>query len=269
MEATPVIRQLLDAGVHFGHQTKRWNPKMRRYIFGTRSGIHIIDLEQTERALTRACEFLEQVAARGQAVLFVGTKKQARPIVEAEAKRAEMPHVINRWLGGTLTNFQTRKRSLDLLRDLRQQREDGVFDRLPKKEAKHRQRRLERLEEYGAGLLSLERMPGCLFIVDTKREQIAVREATRLNIPIVALCDTNADPDVIAYPIPGNDDAIRSIRMVLSLAVESLLRGRRQYVVQTTPPAEPLEIASSGAESVVAAIPPVGDTSGGSHASQS
>src|SRR3989338_5766716 len=232
---TSLVRQLLEAGVHFGHQTKRWNPKMKRFIFGSRSGIYIIDLEQTEQHLKAACDFLEDLAAKGRHVLFIGTKKQARPILEAEAKRAGMPYVVTRWLGGTLTNFQTIKANIDRLRLLRKQREDGFFERISKKDATRLSRELERLEEHFAGLADVDRLPGCLFVVDIKREEIAVREANRLNIPIVAICDTNADPDLITYPIPGNDDAIRSIRLITSLAVESILAGRRRFEIEQRP----------------------------------
>ena len=233
--ATDLVRQLLEAGVHFGHQTKRWNPKMKRFIFGSRSGIYIIDLEKTEEHLKAACDFLEDVTATGRQVIFLGTKKQARPILEAEAKRAGMPYVVTRWLGGTMTNFQTIKANIDRLRVLRKQREDGFFERVSKKDAKRFSRELERLEEHFAGLADVDRLPGCLFVVDIKREEIAVREANRLNIPIVAICDTNADPDLIAYPIPGNDDAIRSIRLITSLAVESILAGRRRFEIEQRP----------------------------------
>ncbi len=230
--ATPLVRQLLDAGVHFGHQTKRWNPKMKPFIFGSRSGIYIIDLEKTEQHLKAACDFLEDAAAKGQAVLFVGTKKQAQPILEAEAQRAQMPYVVNRWLGGTLTNFQTIKHNIERLRELRKQKEEGFFERISKKDAGRFTRQLIRLEEHFCGLADMDKIPGCLFVVDTKREQIAVQEANRLNIPIVAICDTNADPDRIAYPIPGNDDAIRSIRLIVSLATESVIAGRRRFATQ-------------------------------------
>ena len=233
--ATDLVRQLLEAGVHFGHQTKRWNPKMKRFIFGSRSGIYIIDLEKTEEHLKAACDFLEDVTATGRQVIFLGTKKQARPILEAEAKRAGMPYVVTRWLGGTMTNFQTIKANIDRLRVLRKQREDGFFERVSKKDAKRFSRELERLEEHFAGLADVDRLPGCLFVVDIKREEIAVREANRLNIPIVAICDTNADPDLITYPIPGNDDAIRSIRLITSLAVESILAGRRRFEIEQRP----------------------------------
>lgn len=240
--SSELIGQLLGAGVHFGHQTKRWNPKMKPFIFGSRSGIYIIDLEQTEKCLNNACEFLEQVAAKGQPVLFVGTKKQAKALVTEQATRAGMPYVVNRWLGGTLTNFQTIKQNLDKLRELRKQKADGLFDRISKKDAKRLGHQLERLEGSFSGLAEMERLPGCMFVIDTKREQIAVREALRLNIPIVAMCDTNADPEPIAFPIPGNDDAMRSIKLILSLAVDSVLRGRDRFAVSQTP-VEPVAAA--------------------------
>ena len=237
---TELVRQLLEAGVHFGHQTKRWNPKMRPFIFGSRSGIHIIDLEKTEQRLQAAREFLESVAAKGHFVLFVGTKKQAKPILQEEAKRVGMPYVVNRWLGGTLTNFQTIKRNIDRLHELRKQMADGFFERVSKKDAKRLSHQLERLEESFDGLAAMDHLPGCVFVVDTKREEIAVKEAHRLDIPIVAICDTNADPDVIAYPIPGNDDAIRAIKLMVSMAAESVIVGRQRWVVGQQQAAAPV-----------------------------
>ena len=243
-----LVQQLLEAGVHFGHQTKRWNPKMKRFIFGSRSGIYIIDLEKTERHLKEACAFLEETAAKGQRVLFLGTKKQAKPILEAEAKRAGMPYVINRWLGGTMTNFQTIKANIDRLRELRRQKADGFFERISKKDAKRLSRQLEDLENSFSGLADLDHLPGCLYVVDIKREEIAVREANRLKIPIVAICDTNADPDLVAYPIPGNDDAIRAITLITSLVAEAVLAGRRRFEVQQpVAPASPEASANGGA----------------------
>jgi len=253
---TPLIRQLLEAGVHFGHQTKRWNPKMRPFIFGRRAGIYLIDLEKTENYLTAACAFLEETAAKGQLVLYVGTKKQAKPLLEAEAQRAGMPYVINRWLGGTLTNFQTMKRSIDRLRELRKQKEERFFERLSKKDAKRLSRQLEDLEASFSGMAQLDRAPGCVFIVDTKREEIAVREANRLNLPIVAICDTNADPDLVAYPIPGNDDAIRSIRLIVSILTESIIAGRKRFMEQHVPVPQATDAGD-------AAVPPSGATDNG------
>ena len=232
---TSLVRQLLDAGVHFGHQTKRWNPKMKRFIFGSRSGIYIIDLEKTEQCLKAACDFIEEIAAKGQHVLIVGTKKQAKPILEAEAKRAGMPYVVNRWLGGTLTNFQTIKANIDRLRELRKQKADGFFERISKKDAKRFGKQLERLEEGFCGMAEMTKLPGCLFIVDTKREAIAVHEANRLNIPIVAISDTNTDPDTITHPIPGNDDAIRSIKLLVSTIVDSVIAGKQKFELASQP----------------------------------
>jgi len=235
MGASPLVRQLLEAGVHFGHQTKRWNPKMKPFIFGSRSGIYIIDLEKTERQLERACAFVEEVAARGEQILLVGTKKQARRVIEDSFARCEMPYVVTRWLGGTLTNFPTIKRNIDKLLTLRKQREEGYFQRLTKKDAKHLERQLERLEVHLSGLANMHRLPACVYVIDPKREQNAVHEANRLGIPIVAICDTNADPDVITYPIPGNDDAIRAVQLITSLLVERIVAGRRQAGISSAP----------------------------------
>ncbi|MBI2094169.1 MAG: 30S ribosomal protein S2 [Candidatus Omnitrophica bacterium] len=241
---TELVRQLLEAGVHFGHQTKRWNPKMKPFIFGSRSGIYILDLEKTEQCLKTACDFLEDIAASGQKVLFVGTKKQARSILAAEAERAKMPFVVTRWLGGTLTNFQTIRANIEKLRRLRLQKESGFFERISKKDAKNLQRQLDGLEERFSGLAEVDQVPGCLFVVDTKREEIAVREAQRVQIPIVAICDTNTDPDLITYPIPGNDDAIRSVKLMVSIAVERIIAGRRRFELQN----QSAELAKAASE---------------------
>ncbi len=251
MGASPLVRQLLDAGVHFGHQTKRWNPKMKQFIFGARSGIYIIDLEKTEAHLQRAREFVESVAAKGEAIVFVGTKKQARPIIRAEAKRCGMPYVADRWLGGSLTNFQMIRRNIQNLIQLRQQHAEGYFERLSKKDAKRLRQQMGKLEINFGGLSSMERLPSCLFVVDPKREFNAVHEANRLNIPVIAICDTNADPDLIAYPIPGNDDAIRSIQMIASFVTESILAGRQQAGI----PIAPMAPAVESSEAIVAAQP--------------
>ena len=247
MAETTLVRQLLDAGVHFGHQTKRWNPKMKRFIFGSRSGIYIIDLQKTEQQLQRACAFLEELAAKGELVMFVGTKKQAKAIVEEAATRSQMPYVVTRWLGGILTNFPTIKRNIDRLIELLKQREEGYFARLSKKDAKRCERQLERLQGHFAGLVGLDRLPACLYVIDPKREQNAVHEANRLGIPIVAICDTNADPDLIAYPIPGNDDAIRSIRLVTSVLVDTIMAGRRRAGLVTALESAPADGAAPAA----------------------
>ena len=257
-----MVRTLLDAGVHFGHQTKRWNPKMKRFIFGRRSGIYIIDLEKTEQQLQRARAFLEETTGKGGLVMFIGTKKQAKAIVVAEAKRCGMPYVTTRWLGGTLTNFPTIKRNIDKLNDLRKKREEGYFERLSKKDAKSLTKQLERLEVHLSGLANLTRPPACLFVIDPKREQNAVHEANRLSIPIVAICDTNADPDLIAYPIPGNDDAIRSIRLIASLVVESIAEGQRKAGIVST-----MQPPSEDGEPVTAAAAPDAQPASESHES--
>ena len=223
-----LVRRLLDAGVHFGHQTKRWNPKMKRYIFGRRSGIYIIDLEKTESQLEVARKFLEDVAARNQVVLLVGTKKQARAVIASESQRCGMPYVVSRWLGGSLTNFNTIKNNISRYLELKRSKEEGEFERLTKKEARNNDRHLERLRLSVGTISTLEGLPACMFVIDPKREQNAVHEANRLKIPIVAICDTNADPDLIAYPIPGNDDAIRSIKLITTMLVDSIVGGRRR-----------------------------------------
>lgn len=253
---SPLVRQLLDAGVHFGHQTKRWNPKMKPFIYGRRSGIYIIDLEKTEQHLQAACEFLEEVTAQGKQVLFVGTKKQAKALLAEAAQRCEMPYVVNRWLGGTLTNFQTIKRNLHLLRELRAKKAEGFFDRLSKKEAKRLQRRLDQLENNFSGLVELQELPACLFVVDTKREEIAVREANRLGLPVVALCDTNANPDLVTYPIPGNDDAIRAVKLIVEMVAERVLVGRRRALErQPKVPASADTASENGSPDAAAANP--------------
>jgi small subunit ribosomal protein S2 len=209
------IKELLEAGVHFGHQTRRWNPRMRRYIFGERGGIHIIDLEQTESLLAAAREFAASIAARGGTVLFVGTKKQARDAVREVASEAGMPYVDQRWLGGLLTNFDTISGRIERLHQLAGWREDGTLDLLPVRERIAAEAELEKLETNLGGVRDMQRVPDAVFIVDLKTEAIAVREAERLGLPIIALADSNTDPGPVAYAIPGNDDAIRSCRLVV------------------------------------------------------
>ena len=254
MSETEFVRQLLDAGVHFGHQTRRWNPKMKRFIFGSRSGIYIIDLQQTQRQLQRAGAFLEEIAAKGQSVLFIGTKKQAKAVVVEAASRCQMPSVVTRWLGGTLTNFPTIKRNIDLLIQLRKQKQEGYFERLSKKDAKHLERTLQRLQVHFSGLVGMDRLPACMYVIDPKREQNAVHEATRLGIPIVAICDTNADPDLIAYPIPGNDDAIRSIRLITSFLADRILAGRQRAGLVTSSEPAPANGHHASAEAAPQAV---------------
>lgn len=227
------VRDLFEAGVHFGHQTKRWNPKMRQYIYGARSGIHIIDLDQTTKLFKRAFDFIQETVARGGSVLFVGTKRQAAGIVREEAGRANMYHVTNRWLGGTLTNFRTMKGGLDRLRSLERMREDGTYDQLPKKETVQLDKERARLEKHIGGLKGMGSVPQALFIIDPAQESIAVNEARKLGVPIVAITDTNCDPDLVDYVIPGNDDAIRSVRLITSALADACLLGnsrRKEYL---------------------------------------
>jgi len=219
------LRALIDAGVHFGHQTKRWNPRMRPYIFGARNGIHIIDLDRTAELFKRAYNFVVDAVARGGHVLFIGTKRQAVDVIREEAARAEQFHVTGRWLGGTLTNFRTIKGSIDRLRDLERQEEDGSFDLLLKKEVVVLKRDMEKLEKYLGGIKMMNGLPSVLFVIDPHHEHIAVREGRRLRIPIVALTDTNCDPEMVDYIIPGNDDAIRSIRLITSRVADACLEG--------------------------------------------
>src|SRR2546429_6817637 len=226
------MKQLLEAGVHFGHQTRRWNPKMQPFIFMDRNGIHIIDLQQTVSRLNDAYKFVEQLAARGETILFVGTKKQAQEAVAEEAKRCGMFYVNQRWLGGMLTNFQTIQSRIRYLRDLEARRDRGEFERLPKKEAQRLQDDIARLERILGGIKDMRRLPSALFIVDTRKERTAVLEARRLEIPIIALADTNCDPDEMDYPIPANDDAIRAVRLLSSKIADAVVEGRRELEAQ-------------------------------------
>ena len=222
------MKQLLEAGVHFGHQTRRWNPKMQPFIFMDRNGIHIIDLQQTVTRLNEAYKFVEQLAAEGGTILFVGTKKQAQEAVAEEAKRCGMFYVNQRWLGGMLTNFQTIQSRIRYLRDLEARRERGDFERLPKKEVQHLQDDMNRLERTLGGIKDMRRLPNAIFIVDTRKERTAVLEARRLEIPVIALADTNCDPDEMDYPIPANDDAIRAVRLLCAKIADAVQEGRRQ-----------------------------------------
>ena len=219
------VRELFEAGVHFGHQTKRWNPKMRPFIYGARSGIHIVDLDQTARLFKRAFDFLSDTVSRGGSVLFVGTKRQAQDIVQEEARRAGMFFVTNRWLGGTLTNFRTIKGGLDRLRTLERMREDGTHQQLPKKEVVQLEKERARLEKYIGGLKGMGQLPQAVFVIDPAQEAIAVSEARKLRVPIVAITDTNCDPDLVDYIIPGNDDAIRSVRLITGAVADACVYG--------------------------------------------
>jgi len=223
------LRALIDAGVHFGHQTKRWNPRMRPYIYGARNGIHIIDLDQTAELFKRAYNFVADAVGRGGHILFVGTKRQAAEVVREEAERSGQFFVTGRWLGGTLTNFRTMKGGIDRLRDIEAQAEDGTLAALRKKDALSIRREGEKLEKYLGGIKKMDSLPSVLFVVDPHNEHIAVNEARKLHIPIVALTDTNCDPDLIDFVIPGNDDAIRSIKLITSRIADACLEGSQQH----------------------------------------
>ncbi len=223
------MKQLLEAGVHFGHQTRRWNPKMKPFIFGARNGIYIIDLQRTVRLFQSAYQFVSETVAAGESVLFVGTKQQARDTILEEAQRCGMFFINQRWLGGMLTNFKTIKLRIDYLKELDAMIQDGSINRFPKKEILQLQNEREKLEKNLGGIKKMTRLPGALFVVDTNRENIAVAEANRLGIPVVAVVDTNCDPDVIDYPIPGNDDAIRAIRLVTSKVADACVEGRQRF----------------------------------------
>jgi len=223
------MKQLLEAGVHFGHQTRRWNPKMKPYIFGARNGIYIIDLQKTVGLARTAFRFVSDSVAKGGSVLFVGTKKQAQDAIREEASRAGMFYVTNRWLGGTLTNFKTVKTGIDRLKTIEKMAADGTYERLPKKEVASLEREREKLEKNLGGIKDLSRLPAALFVIDTKKEYIAVHEANRLGIPVVAVVDTNCDPEGIDYVIPGNDDAIRSIRLFTGKVAEACIEGKARH----------------------------------------
>src|SRR5256714_5751988 len=224
--AALTMKELLEAGVHFGHQTKRWNPKMQKYMFGERNGIYIIDLQKTLKKFREAYAFVRDLAAGGGTVLFVGTKKQAQETVFDEATRCGMFYVNQRWLGGTLTNFETIRKSIARLKKIEEMKEAGEYERLPKKEALELDRERLKLEKALIGIKNMETLPSAVFIIDPRKEKIAVAEAQRLGIPIVAIVDTNCDPSGIDYPIPGNDDAIRAVRLITSRMADAILEGR-------------------------------------------
>ena len=221
------MKQLLEAGVHFGHQTRRWNPKMATYIYTERNGIYIIDLQKTVKKLEEAYNFVRDLAANGQSILFVGTKKQAQDAIREEAERVGQFYVNARWLGGMLTNFKTMRTRIDRLAQLRKMEEDGTFAMLPKKEVIKHQGEIEKLEKYLGGVKEMKKLPAALFIVDPRKERNAIAEARKLNIPIVAIVDTNCDPDEIDYVIPGNDDAIRAIRLIAATMANAAIEGRQ------------------------------------------
>ena len=229
------VKDLFEAGVHFGHQTKRWNPKMSPFLYGARNGIHIIDLDQTVQLFRKAFAFVMETVARGGHIVFVGTKRQAQDIVREEAQRGGQYYVINRWLGGTLTNFRTIKGGLDRLRSIERMKEDGTYEQLPKKETVQLEKERARLEKYIGGLKGMGAVPSAVFIIDPAQETIAVQEARKLRVPIVAITDTNCDPDLVDYVIPGNDDAIRSVRLITGAIADACVAGsarRREFQQQ-------------------------------------
>ena len=225
------LAQLLEAGVHFGHKAHRWNPKMFPYIYTERNGVHILDLVQTAELLKQACDFVQTAAEEGKTILFVGTKKQAASIVAREAQRCGGFYVNHRWLGGMLTNWVTLKTRIQRLKDLEEQESNQVFERLPKKEAAKLKRELDRLRKYFNGVKNMEKQPDLIFIIDQKRETTAIKEALSLNIPIISILDTNCDPDIATIPIPGNDDAIRSIKYIVQNVVDSICLGQQNRVL--------------------------------------
>ena len=238
------MKQLLEAGVHFGHQTRRWNPKMAPYIFTERNGIYIIDLQKTVKKLDEAYNFVREVAENGGEILFVGTKKQAQEAIKEEAERVGMHYVNARWLGGMLTNFRTMRGRIDRLAQLRKMQEDGTFDMLPKKEVIKLQAEIDRLEKYLGGVKDMKKLPAAMFVVDPRKERNAIAEARKLHIPIIAIVDTNCDPDEIDYVIPGNDDAIRAIKLISKAMATAVVEGRQ---------GEELEMAEAAAEEAPAA----------------
>ena len=258
--ASATMRELLEAGVHFGHQTRRWNPKMRRFIFGERAGIYVIDLQKTMRLLEEAHDKVRDIAAKGGTVLFVGTKKQSRDAIASHAARAGMPYVNHRWLGGLLTNFRTMSGRIEHLHDLRRQSTDGQLDLLPTKERIARLKELEKLETNIGGVADLRRLPQAVFVIDLKAEELAVREARRLNIPLIGLVDTNCDPDEVDLVVPGNDDAIRSCDLICRVLADAVIEGRGPQVTEEELAAEGAEEADSIEEAVAEALAVAGIT---------
>jgi small subunit ribosomal protein S2 len=259
------MRELLEAGVHFGHQTRRWNPKMKRFIFAERGGIYIIDLQQTQALLEEAHTFARNLAERNGTILFVGTKKQAQDSIEEQAKRVGMPYVSHRWLGGLLTNWRTISDRIDRLHDLRRQKEEGQLELLPAKERLSMLAELEKLESNLGGVADMRRQPDAIFVVDLRKEQLAIREARRLNMPVIALVDTNCDPDESDYPIPGNDDAIRSCSLVTRAIADGIEAGKQRVTPQEmqqqaepepAPAPAPAEPAAAPAEPQAATAEP-------------
>src|SRR5438309_6351964 len=250
------VKELLDAGVHFGHQTKRWNPRMKPFIFDARNGIHIIDLSKTLNQLEAACNFLSEAVRKGGKVLFVGTKKQAQQAVKETAKECGQFYVTERWLGGTLTNFATIKRSIARLKQIEKMEADGTINQYVKQEQSMIRREAARLVKFFDGIRAMDKHPGAMFVVDIKREHNAVAEARRLKIPVVAIVDTNCDPDLVAYPIAGNDDAIRSVRMILATIGQTITHAHAEYEAKY-PRRKPVEEAAPEPVPAIAETPPL------------
>ncbi|MEW6380304.1 MAG: 30S ribosomal protein S2 [bacterium] len=224
------MKQLLEAGVHFGHQSKRWNPRMKKYIFGERNGIYIIDLQKTLRKFKEAHQFVRTIVSQGETILFVGTKKQAQDTIVEESQRCEMFYVRHRWLGGMLTNFETIRKSIERMKKLEEMKANGIFESLPKREVLKLDKQYEKMKKVLDGIRDMNRLPGAIFVVDPKRERIAVNEANKLEIPVIAIVDTNCDPEGIDYVIPGNDDAIRSIKLITSKIADAVIEGNAEFV---------------------------------------
>ena len=255
--AVVAMKQLLEAGVHFGHQTKRWDPKMAEYIYQARNGIHIIDLQKTSKKIDEAYKFIKDVAEEGKTILFVGTKKQAQECVKDAAIKSNMFYVDQRWLGGMLTNFKTIRKRIERLNKLEEMENDGTFDVLPKKEVAALKNEKEKLEKNLGGIREMKEMPGAMFVVDPKNERIAVLEAKKLNIPIVGLVDTNCNPEDVDYPIPGNDDAIRAVKLITDVMANAIIEGRQgealdneQEEIATEEPTSIEEVVAEGTETV-------------------
>ena len=253
--AVVAMKQLLEAGVHFGHQTKRWDPKMAEYIYQARNGIHIIDLQKTSKKIDEAYAFMKEVAEDGKDILFVGTKKQAQECVKDAALKSNMFYVDQRWLGGMLTNFKTIRKRIERLNKLEEMEQDGTFDVLPKKEVAALKNEMEKLEKNLGGIKNMTKMPGAMFVVDPKNERIAILEAKKLNIPIIGLVDTNCNPEDVDYPIPGNDDAIRAVKLITDVMANAIIEGRQGEILEAeTEMAEEATVeAPTSIEEVVAA----------------
>jgi small subunit ribosomal protein S2 len=261
--AVPQIQELLEAGVHFGHQTSRWNPKMRKFIFAERNGIYIIDLQKTQRQIELAQELTRAVVGRGERVLFVCTKKQLKAVIESAAERSNSFFVTERWLGGMLTNFTTMKKQIRRLRELERGMEEGAFEYYTKKERLMLDRERERLDKYLAGVKDMARLPGVLFVIDSKRERIAISEANKLGIPVIAIADTNADPDVLTVPIAGNDDAIRSVEVIGNAIADAILEARAAMPAEDRRRADEAEVTTYSSETGAQQPADRGDDRGG------